>query len=247
MNGAPRHPAHPALHAEFARLLRRAGGTADPAPYAANLLERWSQPHRRYHTVDHLAAVLGHVDRLADHAADPDTVRLAAWFHDAVHRPDRSENEERSAVLAERALAEAGLAADRVAAVARLVRLTASHSPGSDDRDGRVLCDADLAVLAADPDGYARYAAAVREEYARVPGPVFRAARAEVLRRLLALPALFGTPYGAARWEAPARRNLTAEIALLTRPDPDGAAQDGGPRHGAPGATRPGARGPAGR
>ncbi|MFB7476753.1 hypothetical protein [Kitasatospora sp. NPDC056184] len=196
-------------------LLHRRGAAGDPAPAGRELLRRWSEPQRRYHTVDHLRAVLGHVDALAGHAADPDAVRLAAWFHDAVYRPDRSENEERSAVLAVRALDEAGLPAALVAEVARLVRLTVTHRPEPGDRDGEVLCDADLAVLGGPPRAYAAYAAAVREEYAFVPGPDFRAGRAAVLRQLLALPALYRTPTAHARFDAAARANLAAEIAGL--------------------------------
>ena len=77
-------------------------------PVVRDLLARWSEPQRRYHTVAHLTAVLDHVDALAGRAEDADAVRLGAWFHDAVYRPDRSENEERSAQLAVRALREAG-------------------------------------------------------------------------------------------------------------------------------------------
>ncbi|QDY77457.1 HD domain-containing protein [Streptomyces qinzhouensis] len=187
----------------------------DPLPYAENLLARWSEPQRRYHTTDHLAAVLDRVDLLADRAADPDLVRLAAWFHDAVYRPDRSENEERSAGLAERALPEAGLSAAATAEVARLVRLTVSHAPEPGDANGAVLCDADLAILASPPAAYRAYARAVREEYAFVPDDAFRQGRAEVLRRLLGLPRLFHTPYGAREWETAARANLTAELARL--------------------------------
>lgn len=222
MNSRTPHPAHDTLLDGWTRLLRRAGGpgAADPVPFGENLLARWAEPHRRYHTTDHLAAVLGHVDDLADHAEDPDAVRLAAWFHDAVYRPDRSENEERSAALAERALPEAGLPAALTAEVARLVRLTAGHDPVAGDRNGELLCDADLAVLAAAPAAYAAYAAAVREEYGFVPDDAFRAGRAEVLRQLLALPALFRTPYGAAHWDAAARRNLTAELAPSGTPSP---------------------------
>ncbi|WP_030682157.1 hypothetical protein [Streptomyces sp. NRRL B-1347] len=187
----------------------------DPAPYADNLLARWAEPHRRYHTLTHLTAVLDHIDTLEQHAEAPHLVRLAAWFHDAVYAPDRSENEERSARLAERALPEAGLTDEDTAEVARLVRLTVTHDPAEGDRDGEVLCDADLAVLAAPPDAYAAYAAAVREEYAFVPDEAFRQGRADVLRQLLALPRLFRTPHGAAHWEAPARENLSAELALL--------------------------------
>ncbi|MEV0442542.1 hypothetical protein AB0I84_11970 [Streptomyces spectabilis] len=187
-----------------------------PGPYADNLLTRWSEPHRRYHTTTHLTAVLDHIDTLEQHADAPHLVRLAAWFHDAVYAPDRSENEERSARLAERALPEAGLTDEDTAEVARLVRLTVTHDPADGDRDGEVLCDADLAILAAPPDAYAAYAAAVREEYAFVPDEAFRQGRADVLRQLLALPRLFRTPHGAAHWEAPARENLSAELALLT-------------------------------
>lgn len=123
----------------------------DPLPYADNLLARWAEPQRRYHTAAHLAAVLDHVDTLAAHADDPAAVRLAAWFHDAVYRPDRTENEERSAALAERALPEAGVPAPVTAEVARLVRLTVTHDPADGDRNGEVLCDADLAILAGGP------------------------------------------------------------------------------------------------
>jgi predicted metal-dependent HD superfamily phosphohydrolase len=214
-----------ALRARFVRALEGARGPAerldrapfpDPAPYADNLLDRWQEPQRRYHTLTHLSAVLDHVDALEPYADDPDVVRLAAWFHDAVYLPDRSENEERSARLAERALPEAGVSTAKTAQVARLVRLTTGHDPADDDRDGQVLCDADLAVLASPPSAYAAYTAAVREEYHFVPNDAFREGRSAILRRLLALPRLFHTPYGREKWEATARYNLTAELEMLS-------------------------------
>ncbi|MFD3437387.1 hypothetical protein ACFWU3_07765 [Streptomyces sp. NPDC058685] len=187
----------------------------DPLPYAENLLARWAEPQRCYHTTAHLTAVLDHIDTLAEHAADPDLVRLAAWFHDAVYFPDRSENEERSARLAERALPEAGLSPEATAEVARLVRLTITHAPDDSDANGAVLCDADLAILASGPEPYAAYAAAVREEYGFVPEDAFRTGRAAVLRQLLELPRLFHTPHGERVWEPAARRNLGTELELL--------------------------------
>lgn len=189
----------------------------DPYPYADNLLARWQEPQRRYHTLAHLTAVLDHIDVLveAGYADDPDLVRLAAWFHDAVYAPERSTNEERSARLAERALPEAGVPAAGTTEVARLVRLTVTHDPAPDDRNGQVLCDADLAILAAPRETYDAYTVAVREEYAFVPDDAFRAGRAAVLRQLLALPRLFRTPYGAERWEKAARANIAAELERL--------------------------------
>ncbi|MFF5312718.1 HD domain-containing protein [Streptomyces massasporeus] len=212
------------LRTRFARTLEAARGPAggpDPAPYADALLTRWQEPQRRYHTVEHLTAVLDRVDELERYARDPDVVRLAAWFHDAVYLPDRSENEERSARLAERALAEAGVPDAKTAEVAHLVRLTVTHDPADDDPDGQVLCDADLAILASPPSAYAAYTTAVREEYHFVPSDAFREGRTAILRQLLDLPRLFRTPHGAAEWEATARYNLTAELEMLSPPPHD--------------------------
>jgi predicted metal-dependent HD superfamily phosphohydrolase len=208
-----------ALRSRWTRALEGARGASagpDPAPYAADLLARWQEPQRRYHTLAHLTAVLDHVDVLEKYADDPDVVRLAAWFHDAVYLPERSENEERSARLAERALPEAGVPEEKTAEVARLVRLTVGHDPADDDRDGQVLCDADLAVLASPPSAYAAYTTAVREEYHFVPNDAFREGRSQILRQLLDLPRLFRTPYGRAEWEATARYNLAAELEMLS-------------------------------
>ena len=180
------------------------------------LTGRYAEPHRRYHTLDHLDTVLDLVDELAPlHADDPDAVRLAAWFHDAVYDPEGGDSEERSARLAQRMLADTELPLETVEEVARLVRLTRSHDPAEDDRNGQVLCDADLAILGADPADYAAYAAAVREEYFFVPDEFFRSGRAELLDRLLTLPTLFHTPEARARFEARARHNVETELTLL--------------------------------
>ncbi|MFC5185336.1 HD domain-containing protein [Actinomadura harenae] len=179
------------------------------------LAARYAEPHRRHHDLAHLTTVLDLVDELAAHAADPDVVRLAAWFHDAVYDPERADNEARSGRLAARMLADTDLAPERVAEVVRLVELTETHAPDDTDRDGQVLCDADLAILGADPERYAAYTAAVREEYAFVPEEIFRAGRAEILRGLLDLPSLFHTPEARARFEDAARRNLATELLLL--------------------------------
>jgi predicted metal-dependent HD superfamily phosphohydrolase len=157
------------------------------------------------------------VDAYAGSARRPDLVRLAAWCHDAVYDPRAGgdANERASAELAGDLLTAAGLPADEVRQVRRLVLLTAGHAVGPDDPEGALLCDADLAILAAPPADYDRYAAAVRREYAHVPDPGFRAGRAAVLANLLALPVLFRLPEPHRRWEARARANLSRELATL--------------------------------
>ncbi|MEU0549520.1 metal-dependent phosphohydrolase [Micromonospora sp. NPDC005979] len=202
--------------------VRAAGAKPDEHATLAGerLLARWREPHRHYHTVPHLAAVLDVVDRHAGLAERPDLVRLAAWCHDAVYDPRAAgdANERDSADLAGSLLTGLGVPEPAVAEVRRLVLLTAGHRVTADDHDGALLCDADLAVLAGPPAAYDRYAAAIRREYAHVPDPAFRSGRASVLTGLLELPALFRLPPLAQRWEASARDNLRRELATLTGP-----------------------------
>ncbi|MDN5743841.1 MAG: hypothetical protein L0H31_01825 [Nocardioidaceae bacterium] len=182
----------------------------------AALLAAYADPARGHHGLDHLREVL---ERLGELAAvgtpfDAVAVQLAAWFHDAVYDGER-DSEERSAAWAEDALPPY-LDAAAVAEVARLVRLTEHHRPGEEDPNGHALSDADLWILAADPDRYATYVAAVRREYTQLSDDVFAAGRAEVLRALLDKPHLFHTAYGAAAWEQPARTNVEAELGVLS-------------------------------
>jgi predicted metal-dependent HD superfamily phosphohydrolase len=181
----------------------------------AAVIAAWSEPHRRYHDLAHLAAVLGLVGELAGAAADPDAVRLAAWYHDVVYDPERSDNEQVSAERARAGLR--GLVTDeRLDEVERLVLLTAGHDPGPGDTNGAVLCDADLAVLASPPEAYAAYASAIRTEYDHLSDEDFTRGRIAVLEHLLDLPVLFRTA-AAGPWTATARANLTAELTLLRR------------------------------
>jgi predicted metal-dependent HD superfamily phosphohydrolase len=179
-----------------------------------DLLARWSETHRKHHTVAHLHEMLDAIGLLAESGIefDREAVELAAWFHDAIYEVGRDDNEDRSAELARELLASSPIRDE----VARLVLLTKTHEVADDDVNGAVLSDADLSVLGSEPLRYRAYAAAVREEYAGVPDDVFKHARAQVLRALLDGP-LFHTPAGRERWEQLARRNIAEEVAELTR------------------------------
>lgn len=183
------------------------------------LLERWSEPHRSYHSPTHLAAVLRTIGVLERAGELPVPLRrrtlLAAWYHDAVYDGAAGEDEEASARLAEEQLGGL-IAEEEVRDVGRLVRLTAHHAPEEADITGTVLSDADLEVLGRQDSAYRRYAEQVRNDYAHVPSAQFAAGRAAVLRRLLEHPQLYHTATGRELWEAQARQNLTAEIRRLT-------------------------------
>jgi len=181
----------------------------------ADLIRRYSVPQRGYQTTEHLRQVLTMIDELADDQ-DLFLVRLAAWFHDAVYAipPGQVTNEEASARLAIRELSRAGLEQEDLTQVAGLVRLTETHLPGSRDPEGGLLCDADLAILAAEPAAYADYVEAVRAEYPAVSEPDFLAGRLAVLTDL-ADREIFRTGKGHRLTDA-ARANLETEMRSLT-------------------------------
>ena len=198
------------LQRGFARLLGGFGvAVADAYPPFDRLAAAHAEPHRHYHTLEHVGEVL----RVAGRLSPSPAVALAAWYHDAVYDPTRGDNEERSADLAARELAALGLDAATVGAVATLVRATAHLGAGEPpaDADARALLDADLAILGAAPARYARYAADIRCEYAHVTDADYARGRVAVLERFLARPWLYFDPRMVLEGDGPARVNLAAE------------------------------------
>lgn len=192
------------------------------------LLGHHREPHRHYHTVRHVAAVLQWLDRLLldePPADDHEALLLAVLYHDAVYDPTAAagDNERASALLAARVADDLGWPQDRARRVHDLIVATAGHvrtdagAPGAEtDHDTALLLDADLAVLAAEPSVYEAYRNGVRREYAHLDDATWRAGRSTVLHSMLARPWLFHTATMRHRSEVRARANISAELALLT-------------------------------
>jgi predicted metal-dependent HD superfamily phosphohydrolase len=225
--GVPSADAPQWFLSSFARTCRGAGATAGEDAIrstGSELIERWSEPHRHFHNLRHLAAVLYRVDELAHETHEPELVRLAAWYHGAVFDADRKvayatrggEQTTLSADLARTQLVALGLAQDSADRVAELVDNLARHKPLPGDFDSAVLNDADLGMLAAEPQRYKAYVAEVRAEYAHIPLPDYLDARIKVITKLLGRPRLYSSPLGHA-WEEPARQNLDAELYRLSK------------------------------
>lgn len=206
--------------------LWRALGAPEPHP-VEELLARYEEPHRAYHVRAHLAECLARFDAARALAVRPAEAECALWYHDAVYDPRAADNEARSGELAAAATARAGLAPDAVARVRALVMATrheavaarADASPVGGDAvpapiDVALVVDADLGILAADAARYAEFEREVREEYAWVPLPVFRARRAAILETFLQRPRLFTSGAFDAD-EARAHSNLTNAISAL--------------------------------
>ena len=181
------------------------------------LLARWAEPHRHYHTLQHLAECLARFDRVRDRAEAPAACELALWYHDAVYEPQRADNEARSAELAEAAIGRAFGRLPGAAGLAATVRglvLATQHAAAPAPGDAALVVDADLGVLAAEPSRFDEYERQVRQEYAWVPGLLYRAKRRAVLQGFLDRERIFTSGAFDAD-EARARENLVRSLARL--------------------------------
>ncbi len=202
------------LESSWASAWSDLGIAAAPRRMLGDVLRRYAEPHRRYHTLQHLEECLVLFERHRALAQRPGEVAIALWFHDAVYETTRGGNERASADWARAALDDEGVADVVAGRVDELVMAT-RHESLPATPDAGLLVDIDLAILGAPRARFDEYEHQIRAEYAHVPDPVFREKRAEVLRSFLDRPAIYTTPALHDRLEAAARANLARAIAAL--------------------------------
>jgi predicted metal-dependent HD superfamily phosphohydrolase len=192
----------------------RSFGAEEPHRLYDELMARYAEPHRHYHTAQHLDECLALYDEIGALAEHPAEVELALWFHDAIYQPRRSDNEAASADWARRAALGAGVGAQAAERVHALVMAT-RHDAVPQGRDQEVLVDIDLSILGAPPARFDEYERQVRAEYAWVPEFLFRRKRRAILGQFMARPAIYATAPLGERLEARARANLARSLARL--------------------------------
>jgi predicted metal-dependent HD superfamily phosphohydrolase len=203
-----------ALRERFSGLWTRLGGRGDSGPAFEEILRRWQEPHRSYHSLAHLRDCLARLDEAFATGTDRDLAEAALWYHDVVYQPEASDNEARSAELARADLLEGGVMKEIADEVARLVRVT-DHTVAPVDPVAALVCDVDLSILGRPADEFAEYEQRIRQEYHHVPESLYRVGRSRVLTHLSARKPLYLTSHFRSRFEAPARRNLARSLQTL--------------------------------
>lgn len=190
----------------------------EPAPRKVfdELLTRYQEAHRAYHTREHLEECLVLLDEVWDQCDRPEEVAIALWFHDAIYEPRRSDNEAASAkwlATAGDAMGVAGLSIERMHALVMATR----HTALVEQPDAQILVDIDLSILGASPERFDAYEAQIRREYRWVPGPIYRTKRANILRGFLGRSMIYTTPLFRDRFEERARTNIARSLSTLER------------------------------
>jgi predicted metal-dependent HD superfamily phosphohydrolase len=203
------------LHRRWVELCERFGAPTHRVHATWQHIEgAYRAPERRYHTFEHVGEVLTLINIIRAGAPVPPAVELAAWLHDLVYDTTRTDSEAESARWAEELLPPLGIDEEIVTETCGLIAMTIGHNPHDGDHHALVLSDADLAILAAPPRRYERYAADLRWEYANLNEAAWREGRRDVLESLLARQSLYH--HAVLRgWETHARRNMGSELARL--------------------------------
>ncbi len=200
--------------AQWQALWSALGVDPPAAHWFDELQQRYGEPHRAYHTLQHIDESLAHFQRVSDLATDPPTVVAALWFHDVIYEPKQHDNEAASAAWAGRVLQQAGVAAASIAQIQALILYT-MHNQIPPAGDAALLVDIDLAILGASPARFAEYETQIRHEYAWVPWATYCSRRAALLQQFLARPLLYQTAYFQEHFAEQARDNLAWSLARL--------------------------------
>ena len=200
------------FRARFTSLVERLGGhRAGAAETFERLRAAWSEKHRRYHDLEHLAECLRALDEAHPEPRVGDVAELALWFHDAVYRSKARDNEERSAALLLREAAGLEVPTEAAEEAAGCVRATA-HLDASLEAHGpaaTLVVDVDLSILGRDVLRFMEFEYAVEEEYAPVTSAFF-VARGRFLASLLARPSIYRTRFFRDRYESAARAQIAS-------------------------------------
>jgi predicted metal-dependent HD superfamily phosphohydrolase len=192
----------------------RLGVSLPDALLYQKLIACYSEPHRKYHTLQHLGECFSHLSEIRFLAEHPHEIEIALWFHDAIHDTTGKNNEEKSADWAQAAALANGLSQETAARIHALVIAT-RHDAVPASRDAEIIIDVDLAILGATPERFAEYETQVRQEYAWVSSLVYQRERSKILNAFLKRKNIYSTLYFQINHEERARENLRRALAEL--------------------------------
>jgi predicted metal-dependent HD superfamily phosphohydrolase len=186
---------------------------SDPACIWANLLDRFAEPHRRYHGKTHMEHCLQEFDQASSSMENPDAVEMALWFHDVVYAAGANDNEEKSVALFERfarhTLEEAF--ADEVSALI----LDTKHIQLPVTSNAKYTVDIDLASFGRPWPEFMADCHALRNEQTTLSHEQYYRKKYAFLNSLLARQNIYSTPHFQERYESAARQNMARYIELI--------------------------------
>ncbi len=178
------------------------------------LSDCYAEPHRRYHTLQHLEECLEELDEIEGDEERLALIEVALWFHDAICQPGSALNPKQSAAMAREFLVECEASESVIEFVRDMIMATKEHR-ANDDMDAAIMIALDLNIFARSPQRYAAYEKQVREESASVPMSEYAPQRISWLQGFLDRPEIYESETMRDIYEDQARFNLEEGIKRL--------------------------------
>lgn len=147
--------------------------------FSADVLKRYEEPHRYYHTLDHLTEVLSILDK--QKSLDTELF-LTAVYHDAVYDPKASDNEERSAKLFVKEAKKSRLSAKQIKNIQANILDTKNHIASSEQ--SQKFINADLNILRQPLEKQIEYEQRIFREFQFVNYNDYKKERIKILTKL---------------------------------------------------------------
>jgi len=177
---------------------------------------QYTSKNRYYHNLEHLHNMLLQLEDIATAINDLDSLKFAIWYHDIVYKSTNKDNEEQSALFAEKALKALNYDVFKVEKVRNFIISTKNHELLlAKSNDNAYLLDLDLSILGTNWETYKIYIQNIRKEYKIYPNMLYKPGRKKVLKHFLERDSLFFTEEFKTKFENQARENLKKEIKML--------------------------------
>jgi predicted metal-dependent HD superfamily phosphohydrolase len=176
--------------------------------------KNYSGKKRHYHTLQHLENLLITLTEVKSEIQNWESILFTLFYHDIIYTALKSDNEENSALLAEKRMQQLSVSNDIIERCKNQILATKSHSK-STDSDTNYFTDADLSVLGQPWEIYSLYYKNVRKEYAIYPDFIYNSGRKKVIQHFLSMNSIFKTDYFYNQFEKVAKENLMKELSNL--------------------------------
>ncbi|EOQ96953.1 hypothetical protein LEP1GSC195_2621 [Leptospira wolbachii serovar Codice str. CDC] len=178
----------------------------------------YSEPHRTYHSLNHLYQMLGEFDSVSKELQDPEIALFALFYHDLIYDVTSKTNEEESAKIAKDRLSELGISQERIEICIEHILATKSHRLGDKCHpDTSFFLDIDISILGSEESKYYKYAKNIRKEYSIFSSEDYQKGRIQVLNHFIENIRLFHTDFFFDEYEMRSRHNVKLEIHSLQK------------------------------
>lgn len=187
----------------------------NPQVFFDSLADHYSEPHRHYHTLNHLHFCLQELVPIRTSLNNPEAVELALWFHDIIYTIGKNDNEEKSAKTAVQFCQKNKLSPDFTKQVEDHI-LATKHVAVNSNLDSQYLADADMAILGQPPNIFDKYEKQIYQEYSTLFSKRnYQKGRTNFLKTVLE-HSIYTTDFFKNKYEQSARSNIQRVINNLT-------------------------------